>query len=137
MGGVQRPRGSHIEISRLAMRKKQLTLSLPESLFADMQEIANSEGITITQLMKKFIKLGLIATEASKDPDKAILIKDASGKKELKFFLIYKGHSAQIAALQSGGLFCISGNPVLVIRFCQDFGNQSRIVSWQRFVSFF
>lgn len=68
------------------MKKKQqkrYNLVLPEGLFNRVQELADEEETSVVELLRKFIKLGLLAVDIEKDPDAALLIREKDVERQL------------------------------------------------------
>ena len=62
---------------------KRYSLVLPESLFQDVQELAEREQTTVVEVMRRFIKLGLLATRIQETPDASIVIREGGREREL------------------------------------------------------
>lgn len=60
-------------------------LQLPEKLFKSIEELAKSEGVKVVDVIRQFVKLGLVAVEAQKNPDEALLYKRGNKVEELRF----------------------------------------------------
>jgi hypothetical protein len=65
---------------------KRYNLAIPKELFDDLQSLAKSEHTTILDLIRRFIKLGLIAAKMEKDPNAKIFIHENDHQRELVFF---------------------------------------------------
>lgn len=65
---------------------KRYNLALPEDLYDELQCLAQSEHTTILDLIRRFIKLGLVATQIEKDPNAKIVIHEGNRQRELVFF---------------------------------------------------
>lgn len=65
---------------------KRYNLVLPEELFDEIQKIADSKETTVLAVLRKFIKLGLIASELEEKPDSALIIR--TGDKEQEIVLV-------------------------------------------------
>jgi hypothetical protein len=65
---------------------KRYNLALPPALFARLQEVAREQNTTVIEVMRRFIKLGLIATEIEKRPDAKLIIRE--GDSETQILLI-------------------------------------------------
>jgi len=52
-------------------------------LYAELQEIAASKGITFVELMRKYIKLGLIVSELEGEPHSKLIIRTDDIEKEI------------------------------------------------------
>lgn len=67
--------------------KKRFNLNIPEDLFFQLEHIAKKNSVTTTELIRSFIKLGLIYCNV-KDQNGKMFIEEASGdRRELIIFL--------------------------------------------------
>jgi hypothetical protein len=64
-------------------RLKRYNLVLPEKLYDEMYAVASSHHTTVLELMRKFIKLGLLAMELQEKPDASLIIKDGNIEREI------------------------------------------------------
>jgi hypothetical protein len=64
---------------------KRYSLVLPEELFNEVQELATREHTTVVELMRRFIKLGLLAFKVQETPDAALIIREGSSEREIVF----------------------------------------------------
>ena len=62
---------------------KRYNLSLPEELFAQVQALADSRQTTVVDMLRRFIKLGLIAADIENDQDSALLIRQGEEIRQL------------------------------------------------------
>ena len=58
---------------------KRYNLVLPEALFNEVQKIADAEHTTVVDLLRRFIKLGLLATQ----PNVTLIIREGGREREL------------------------------------------------------
>lgn len=65
---------------------KRYNLALPEEVFEEIQLIADENHTTMLEILRRFIKLGLIAYELEKNEDSALIIRE--GEKEREIVLI-------------------------------------------------
>lgn len=65
---------------------KRYNLALPEEVFTEIQQIADENHTTMLEILRRFIKLGLIAHELEKNEDSALIIRE--GEKEREIILI-------------------------------------------------
>ena len=54
--------------------KKRYNLVLPEELFEEVENIAAEHHTSVTEILRKFIRLGLIALQTDEDNNKPTLI---------------------------------------------------------------
>ena len=55
---------------------KRYSLVLPEDLFTAIQALADQRQTTVVDLIRRFIKLGLIAAKIEDTPGAALIIRD-------------------------------------------------------------
>jgi hypothetical protein len=58
-------------------------LTLRTDTYAELQEIAADKGITFVELMRKFIKLGLIVVALEDEPNSRLIIRNDHIEKEI------------------------------------------------------
>ncbi len=56
------------------MSKSKYQLNIPEALYDELYEIARAHEITVSDLVKKYLKLGVVAS----NPDIQVVIVDGS-----------------------------------------------------------
>ena len=56
---------------------------LPDDLFAAVHTLAEQRQTTVVDLIRRFIKLGLIAARVEATPDAALLIRDGDTEREI------------------------------------------------------
>lgn len=54
---------------------KRYNLVLPEELYFEVEKIANKEKISVVEILRRFIKLGLVATKIQDDPDSHLIFR--------------------------------------------------------------
>ena len=64
---------------------KRYNLALPEELFNEVQQIADKEHITVLEVLRRFIKLGLLASKIQDDPDAALYIREGNSERKIIF----------------------------------------------------
>lgn len=64
-------------------KNKRYNLVLPEELFDQIQAIADERGTTVLEILRRFIKLGLIAAEVEKELDSALIIRQGTKEREI------------------------------------------------------
>ena len=62
---------------------KRYNLALPEELFAEVQALADRQQTTVVELLRRFVKLGLLATAVQERPDAALLIREGEREREV------------------------------------------------------
>lgn len=72
------PRGIKGIASQLIERQRgvrRYSLVLPEDLFQQVQQLAESEQTTVVELLRRFTKLGLLVTEIQRTPGASLVIR--------------------------------------------------------------
>lgn len=64
---------------------KRYNMVLPAQLFDELQEAAAGSDTTVVELLRRFIKLGLVIHDVSKDPGTAFLIRTGDTEREVMF----------------------------------------------------
>jgi len=62
---------------------KRYNLVLPEPLFREVQEMADQRHVTVLELLRKFIRLGLLVAKAEESPDTVFLLRDGDTERQL------------------------------------------------------
>ena len=62
---------------------KRYNLSLPDDLFNSIHELADKEHSTVLEILRKFIKLGLVAANISKDSNSKLIIREGDVEREI------------------------------------------------------
>lgn len=62
---------------------KRYNLVVPEDLFNELQQLAEARGTTVADLLRRFIKLGLIALQVDQDPNSALIIREGGTEREI------------------------------------------------------
>jgi hypothetical protein len=65
---------------------KRYNLVLPEELYKAVAEAAEERQTTVVELLRKFVKLGLLALQAEAKPDSALLFRE--GNKETEILML-------------------------------------------------
>ena len=64
---------------------KRYNLVLPSHLYEEVQTFANEQNTSVLDLLKRFIKIGLIVAKLSQSPDTALIIREGDRERELMF----------------------------------------------------
>ncbi len=64
-------------------KSKRYSLVIPEDLYREVERLANEEQTTVVDLLRRFIKLGLLITRVQQDPTGAVIIREGSREREL------------------------------------------------------
>jgi hypothetical protein len=62
---------------------KRYNLVLPQTLFDEIQTMADRKGVTVLDVLRKFIKLGLIVVALEDQPDSKLIIRTGDTEKEV------------------------------------------------------
>jgi ATP-dependent Clp protease ATP-binding subunit ClpA len=62
---------------------KRYSLVLPESLYNEVQELSDREQTTVVEVMRRFIKLGLLATRVQATPNASLIIREGDREREI------------------------------------------------------
>ena len=65
---------------------KRYNLVIPEELFNEVQQLADKQHTTVVEVLRRFVKLGLIASAMEEKPDAALILRE--GKVEREVLLI-------------------------------------------------
>ncbi|HEX8597355.1 MAG TPA: hypothetical protein VF952_02455 [Chloroflexia bacterium] len=66
---------------------KRYNLALPHELFDQLEAIAEENHTTVVEVLRRFIKLGLVAVKAQKEENTTFLIRE--GEKEREILVIF------------------------------------------------
>jgi hypothetical protein len=66
---------------------KRYNLVLPESLYHEVQSLANKEHTTVIDLLRRFIKLGLLVTKLTQDENASLIIREGDKEREIILFI--------------------------------------------------
>lgn len=67
------------------MAIKRYHLAIPEELFEKVQTVADAKGITVVELLRKFIQLGLIVAKLNPEEGETLLIQEGEKVREITF----------------------------------------------------
>ncbi len=67
-------------------KTKRYHLVLPEELFNEVQRLADERGTTVVDLLRRFVKLGLLTAEVEATPDAQLVIRE--GDREQRLLLL-------------------------------------------------
>lgn len=62
---------------------KRYNLVLPEVIYSEVEKIAESRGTTVVEILRKFIKLGLLAVKVEETNGSALLIREGDNTREI------------------------------------------------------
>src|SRR5215217_7480749 len=58
------------------MAESRYTLSLPTEIYNELREIAERRGLSVKDVVRQCLKIGLVAIKLDEDPDKELLVKE-------------------------------------------------------------
>ena len=64
---------------------KRYNLVLPTDLFEQVERIADEEHATVVDVLRRFVKLGLLASRIERTPEAALLIREGGTEREIIF----------------------------------------------------
>lgn len=62
---------------------KRYTLVIPQSMYDEVEQIAEERHTTVIDLLRKFIKLGILAVNLEDIPGAALVIREGDTEKEI------------------------------------------------------
>lgn len=62
---------------------KRYTLVIPQGMYDEVEQIAEQRHATVIDLLRKFIKLGILAVNLEDDPNAALVIREGDTEKEI------------------------------------------------------
>lgn len=62
---------------------KRYNLVLPQELFDYVQEVADKKGVNTVEILRKFIKLGLLVSWIEELPDASLIVREGDTEREL------------------------------------------------------
>jgi hypothetical protein len=80
-----RKRASANEATETTRGVKRYSLVLPEDLFEEIQHLAEKRQTTVVDLIRRFIKLGLLAAQVEETPGAAFIIREGDTEREIIF----------------------------------------------------
>jgi hypothetical protein len=83
--GIQLDKDSRVQPATTvdAKKVKRYNLVLPEELFNELQAEAERRQVTVVELLRKYIKLGLLVNRSLDSPDSSLLIREGNAEKEI------------------------------------------------------
>ena len=64
-------------------KTKRYNMVIPQPLFDELQMMADERHSTVLEVLKQFIRLGLLVSKAEKSPDAAVIIREGDREREL------------------------------------------------------
>lgn len=62
---------------------KRYNLVLPEELFRELQMLAEHRHTTVVELLRKFIRLGLLVAKFEESPDTVFVVREGDKERQL------------------------------------------------------
>ena len=62
---------------------KRYNLVLPEELYQEVQTLADSRHTTVVEMLRRFVKLGLLVAKAEESSDMAFILREGDREREL------------------------------------------------------
>jgi predicted transcriptional regulator len=62
---------------------KRYNFVLPEELYQELQALADHRHTTVVDLLRRFVKLGLLVAKAEESPDMAFILREGDKEREL------------------------------------------------------
>ncbi len=66
---------------------KRYNLVLPTHLYEEVQTLADEQKTSVLDLLRRFIKIGLLVAKLSQSPDTAFIIREGDREREVVFFV--------------------------------------------------
>jgi len=66
--------------------QKRYNLILPSKLFDEIKNISDSRGTTVVEIIRKFLKIGLLISEIQDNPNSAFIIREGDSEREVLIF---------------------------------------------------
>ncbi len=64
---------------------KRYNLVLPSHLYEEVQTVANEQNTSVLELLKRFIKIGLLVAKLSQSSNAALIIREGDKEREVVF----------------------------------------------------
>ena len=62
---------------------KRYSLALPEELFNELQRVADEKQTSIVEVLRKYIKVGLLLESIENSPDSTLLIREGGTERQI------------------------------------------------------
>lgn len=62
---------------------KRYNLVLPTPLFQEVQALAGARQVSVLELLRRFVRLGLLVAKAEETPETAFVLREGSREREL------------------------------------------------------
>jgi hypothetical protein len=74
------------EVNKITTDIKRYNLALPTNVYNEVAGLAQQEGASVLELLKRLIKIGLVVLKAAHSPDTSVIIRE--GNTETKLVLL-------------------------------------------------
>ena len=64
-------------------RTKRYNLVVGDDLYRAVKEVADAEGVQVVDILRRFIKIGLLVSESQKEPGTSLVIRQGSKEREI------------------------------------------------------
>ena len=78
---VEHEKRSPSPLKQRGMKKYQIVV--PESLFEEIEKIAHSRQTTVIDIIRRFLKLGLLTTKIENTPNAGLFIREGDSEREI------------------------------------------------------
>ena len=68
-------------------KKKRYHLVLPQELYDEVESLAERHGTTVVEILRRFVKLGLVATRIENDPNSKLIVREGGEDRELMLLI--------------------------------------------------
>lgn len=65
---------------------KRYNLVIPEELFNEVKNVADKQGTTTVEVIRKFIRIGLLAEKTQSEPGSALIIREGDTERQILIF---------------------------------------------------
>lgn len=65
---------------------KRYNLVLPNELYEELKKTADEQGSTVVEMIRKFIRIGLLAVKLQDEPGSALIIREGDSERQVLIF---------------------------------------------------
>jgi hypothetical protein len=73
-------------MSKVNTESKRYNLVLPEILYEELRQEAETRGVPVVELLRKFIRIGLLAVRIQDEPGSALIIREGDSERQILIF---------------------------------------------------
>ncbi|MCU0515239.1 MAG: hypothetical protein MUE40_22015 [Anaerolineae bacterium] len=66
----------------------RFNLTIPDPVYQEVMAAAAESGETITDVLRQFLKMGILAYKIGKDPSKKLIIRDTTAKTDTEIMML-------------------------------------------------